>query len=171
MNSMVKLPNRFGVYGPLLALMQIFCPAIVRADENPFDPAIFIQSAETRKNGESGITSMGIYRINGNRFFQFASVDGEVFLPAIGDRAEIRDEVILCRPHLRLKREALMIRDKLPLEQWVKDSEAKIFAMILKCIDGEIAGPTKIIKAKDGADIEIKSKKPTKSHETKVNRN
>ena len=140
--------------------------------DNPFDPAAFIESKEATKPDEGGIISTGVYRINGVRFFQFVAADGEVFLPAIGDRAEIRDEAAVCRQHLPLKREALMIRDKLKPEPWVKDSEAKIFTLILKCIDGEIAGPTVTIEKKDGSTVEVKAKDPkTKSHETKVNRN
>lgn len=161
------MSEKAGLAGAVLLVLA----GRLQADVSPFDPSGFIQSSETKKNTEAGIISMGIYRINGNRFFQFVSGDGEVFLPAIGDRAELRDDAIVCRPHLRLKREALMIRDKMPVEQWAKDSEATIFGMILKCIDGEIGGPTKIIETKDGAEIEIKSKKAVKSHETKVNRN
>jgi hypothetical protein len=139
--------------------------------QSQFDPSGFIQSSETGKTEEKGITGFGIYRINGARFFQFVAKEGEVFLPAIGDRAEIREDVAVCRPHLQLKREALMIRDKLKPEAWVKESEAKIFPLILKCVEGSIEGPTVVIERPDGSKVEVKGKKPKrKEAETKVDR-
>ncbi len=141
------------------------------ADQSQFDPAGFIQSAETEKNVEQGITGFGVYRINGARFFQFVAKEGEVFLPAIGDRAEIREDVAVCRAHLSLKRESLMIRDKLKPEAWVKAEESKIFPLILKCVDGAIEGPTVVIERPDGTTVQMQSKKKKpKATETKVDR-
>ena len=146
-------------------------PALASGTQSEFDPSGFIQSSETVKSVEQGITLFGVYRINGSRFFQFVSKEGEVFLPAIGDRAEIRDDVAVCRAHLPLKREALMIRDKLKPEAWVKEAEAKIFPLILKCVDGAIEGPTVVIERPDGTTVQIQSKKKkSKETETKVDR-
>jgi hypothetical protein len=146
-------------------------PSLPAVAQSQFDPAGFIQSSETEKSGEKGITGFGIYRINGARFFQFVSKEGEVFLPAIGDRAEIREDVVVCRSHLPLKREALMIRDKLKPEAWVKEAESKIFPLILKCVDGAIEGPTVVIERPDGTTVQMQSKKKkSKEIETKVDR-
>jgi hypothetical protein len=145
-------------------------PAAFGQSGSPFDPSGFIESAETNKAGDVGITTTGVYRIDGRRFFQFAAGSDEVFLPAVGDRPEIREELALCRPHLPLKREVLMIRDKLKPESWVKVREPEIFALILKCRDGAIKGPTAQLETNDGATVEVQAKKPEKkvpSHRAK----
>lgn len=170
---MLKSMNFIGLaLASTLATCGGFGPSSLTAQaQSQFDPSGFIQSAETEKSGEQGITGFGVYRINGARFFQFVSKEGEVFLPAIGDRAEIREELAVCRPHLPLKREALMIRDKLKPEAWVKEAEAKIFPLILKCADGAIEGPTVVIERPDGTTVQMQSKKKkTKETETKVDR-
>ena len=147
-------------------------PTALAFSQSQFDPSGFIQSAETVKTGEQGIIGFGIYRINGARYFQFVAKEGEVFLPAIGDRADIGEHVAVCRPHLPLKREALMIRDKLKPEAWVKEDESKIFPLIMKCVDGSIDGPTVVIERPDGSTVELKGKKPARKNEveTKVDR-
>jgi len=139
--------------------------------QSQFDPSGYIQSSETEKSGTNGITGFGVYRINGTRYFQFVANEGEVFLPAIGDRAEIRQDVAVCRQHLRLKRESLMIRDKLKPEAWVKESETSILPLIFKCVEGAIEGPTVVIEKPDGSTIEVKGKKgKSREVETKVDR-
>lgn len=146
----------------MLIFLAVLSATAAGQGANPFDPSGFIQSAETEKSGQTGITSTGVYRIDGKRYFQFAAGSDEVFLPAVGDRPEIREELALCRPHLPLKREALMIREKIKPESWVKVKEPEIYALILQCREGAIKGPVVQTETNDGAILEKKAKKPEK---------
>lgn len=151
-----------------LAALSFIGAGALANDANPFDPSGFIKSTEVSKTAAAAITATGIYRIDGRRYFQFAAGTDEVFLPAIGDRPDIRLDVALCRPHLPLTREAIMIRDGLAPEAWVKEREPEIFPLILQCRDGSIKGPVVEIETKDGATMKVEAKtRDSKEREAK----
>jgi len=130
-----------------------------RAIANPFDPSGYIDNKETQKTQKAGtLTSQGVYRINGQRYLQYVSPEGSVFLPGAGTVPEMHEEFAVCPQHLRLMNEVLPTREGLPVERESRHYENLIIAMIRKCNEGRIAGPVRLEQQPDGAVVEVKPK-------------
>lgn len=126
---------------------------------DPFDPKGFLQqkAAATAKGAEA-LKSRGIYKINGQRFHQFVSDDGVVFLPGAGSMPDMHEEFAICQTHLGLMNEVLPMREGLPVDAEAKKVEKQIIGMIRKCQEGKMRSPVKFVETRDGAVIEVKAK-------------
>lgn len=144
------------VLGAALLAQQAAAPA---APGNPFDPKGYIDQTVHEETQEAErVSERAIFRINGQRFQKFASSDGAVYLPSTGDTPELLEEFALCPQHLKLMNEVLPVREHLKLDGDLKKDEAKIVALIRKCKEGRVKGPTIVVDQPDGAQVEVKAK-------------
>lgn len=133
--------------------------AMAQTKPNPFDPTKYIENKELQDaQVATKLSGKSIFRINGSRFFKFMTSDAAVFLPAIGSKPELLEGSALCEGHLKLMREVIPLRENLPVEPEILKDQPKILALIQKCRDGAIPGPTLVIDRPDGAQVEVKSK-------------
>lgn len=135
------------------------CALSATALASPFDPSAYIEAKEMQtQDAKPKLISKSVFRIDGRRFQKLTSELGSVFLPSTGSLPELHEEFALCVPHLKLMREVIPVRENIPVEPEILKHEAKILAMIQKCKDGKVAGPTLVIENPDGSQTEVKAK-------------
>lgn len=143
----------------VVALMAASAP-LDAASAHRFDPKTYIQATQNPSplEGAPKLTSKSIFRVDGRRYQKLMTPDGAVFLPTTGDKLEVIEEFALCQHHMKLMREVIPLREGLGIEDGLRQDEDKIVAMIEKCKEGKIKGPTLVVDRPDGSRVEVRAK-------------